>query len=156
MLEIQGGRYEFYQWDINQYLLVDNPDIKEIHFSNIYQKEAMVVEVKDGKAAVPNILLQTAMYIHAYAFCGECVQYEASYRVKQRKKPADYVYTETEIKRYDDLEQRIANLEKGGSADIDLSDYYTKEETNKAIEENRYTLPIASADTLSGVKVGKG
>lgn len=116
MLEIFGGRKEFFQWDINQYLMVDSPDIKEVHFSNVYEKQALVVEVVEGKAAVPNILLQYASYIYAYAFCGECVRYDAAYKVNQRAKPADYIYTETELKNYDDLEKRIAALEEGSGS----------------------------------------
>lgn len=41
-----------------------------------------------------------------------------------------------------------------GTNEIDLSNYYTKEETNKLIEDSAYTLPTASATELGGIKVG--
>lgn len=40
-----------------------------------------------------------------------------------------------------------------GDTEIDLSNYYTKSEVNKLIEDNKYVLPIASAETLGGIKI---
>ena len=42
-----------------------------------------------------------------------------------------------------------------GTNEIDLSGYYTKEETNKLVENSAYTLPAASAAELGGIKVGE-
>lgn len=41
-----------------------------------------------------------------------------------------------------------------GTNEIDLSNYYTKEDTNKLVEDSAYTLPTASATELGGIKVG--
>lgn len=40
-----------------------------------------------------------------------------------------------------------------GDTDIDLSGYYTKEEVDQLIEDNKYTLPTATATTLGGIKI---
>ena len=56
----------------------------------------------------------------------------------------EYVYTET------------TGWEHIGDTSVDLTDYYTKEETDEKLDKNKYTLPIASADTLGGVKIGDG
>ena len=40
-----------------------------------------------------------------------------------------------------------------GNTRIDLSDYYTKQEVEKYILDNKYVLPIASNSTLGGVKI---
>lgn len=40
-----------------------------------------------------------------------------------------------------------------GDTEVDLSNYYTKEEVNQLIEDNKYVLPAATADTLGGVKI---
>lgn len=42
-----------------------------------------------------------------------------------------------------------------GTNEVDLSGYYTKEETNKLVEDSAYTLPIASTSELGGIKVGE-
>lgn len=41
-----------------------------------------------------------------------------------------------------------------GTNEIDLSNYYTKEDTDKLVEDSAYTLPTASATELGGIKVG--
>ena len=40
-----------------------------------------------------------------------------------------------------------------GNTRIDLSDYYTKQEVEQYILDNKYVLPIASNSTLGGVKI---
>ena len=40
-----------------------------------------------------------------------------------------------------------------GSTDVDLSDYWTIEETMQYIEAHQYILPEATADTLGGIKL---
>ena len=40
-----------------------------------------------------------------------------------------------------------------GSTDVDLTNYWTIDETKAYIEENKYVLPEATADTLGGIKL---
>ena len=40
-----------------------------------------------------------------------------------------------------------------GNTRIDLSDYYTKQEVQQYVADNKYVLPIASDSTLGGVKI---
>jgi len=40
-----------------------------------------------------------------------------------------------------------------GSTDVDLSDYWTIDETKAYIEANKYVLPAATEDTLGGIKL---
>lgn len=175
MIEILNGRNCFYQWDINQKIKVNEAAIKEIHYDN-GTGTALVCSVYDYNgqrvADVPNILLTNYWAIKVYAYCGECVRFENIYEVKKRSKPDDYVYTETEVKRYETLESRIEALENGGgvvvvgavnsvngkdgnvvltAADVgalpenSLEDYYTKEETNTAINDAEKVLYVSVA-----------
>jgi len=57
VFEIADGRKEFYQWDINRYLKINDENITEVHFDNRTEITTPVVKVKDGMCAVPNILL---------------------------------------------------------------------------------------------------
>lgn len=135
MIYIQNGRDRFYQWDLNQHLVVENESIKQLHFTNALITEALITEVIDGVAAVPNILLQTDWDIVVYGTCGECVRDTAKFKVEPRIKPSDYVYTETETLNYEALEKRVAALEELGPGNVDLDDYYTKSETETKIQE---------------------
>ena len=116
MFKIQNGRDSFYQWDLNQKLIVSDQTITEVHFCNGTDNCSLVVDVyeQDGArlADVPNILLQESLDIRAYAYCGECyTKQSASFKVIARTKPADYVYTETEVKTLEYLTNKIDEIE---------------------------------------------
>ena len=119
MMRIEGGRAAFYQWDVNQRLEVENPDVQEVHFTNAVTSPALVCAVYEENgvryANVPNILLQQYWPIQAYGGCGSRVRDICVCKIIRRERPADYVYTETEVKTFDALEKRIAALEEGGA-----------------------------------------
>lgn len=122
MFRIVDGRTHFFQWDLNQQIEVMDANVTEIHYSTRITSKALVCEVKtvDNKrvADVPNILLQDTWDLKVYAVC-DCYTREATiFEIKPKEKPEDYVYTETEIKRYDDLEERITALENGGAGGL--------------------------------------
>ena len=158
MFTIYGDRKEFYQWDLEQKLIVEDRTINEVHFCNRTDECSLVCDVYDEDGIrlvnVPNILLQTDWNINVYAYCENYTKHSEVFRVKKRSKPADYMYTETEIKTWDALEQRVINLEEngvGGSVDltgyatteyvdnavnsVDLSNYATKEDVSTALSD---------------------
>lgn len=110
MLSIEGGRSCLYQWDVDQRLQVDHPEVTEVHFSNSSAQSALICEVyeEDGVryANIPNILLQEPFALRAHGCCEECVRVELIIRVVSRAKPADYVYTETEVRSFETLMHR--------------------------------------------------
>lgn len=130
MFKIYDGRDNFFQWDLNQRLIVADASITEVHFCNRTDDCALVCEVYEEEGLrlvdVPNILLQEAWDIRVYGYCdGQYTKHQARFKVAARSRPADYIYTETELKNYDDLEDRIKALEAGGGVV-----YLTKEEAN--------------------------
>lgn len=127
MLKINDGRKHFYQWDINQKLVVGKA-AKFVHFYNEIAENSLVVEVVDGFADVPNIYLTETWTIHAFAHDGEKVLCAAAFEIVPRAKPDDYVYTQTEVKTWEELDKKIDKL-----VGIDLSNYYTKEEVDAAL-----------------------
>ena len=143
MIKIFDGRNEFYQWDLNRKLIVSDLTVTELHFCNKTDDCSLVVEVKEievfahGASAVirtadvPNILLQTDWPIHVYAYCGDCYTKEsATFKVNKRTKPADYVYTETEILQYSTVIERVDKLENN-----------IGEEIEKYMEEHPIEIP---------------
>ncbi len=105
LFSIYNDRSSFWQWDTGQKLIVDDSVCQEVHFDNGTTDCALVCAVyeQDGKRLVnvPNILLQTASTLYAYAFLedddGERTKCSKCFNVYPRPKPADYVYTETEV-----------------------------------------------------------
>lgn len=118
---ILDGRNSFYQWDLNQKLIILDDSITEVHFCNKTDDCALVCEVyKDGNLTlvnVPNILLQDDWSINAYAVAADHTEHCKCFKVISRSKPADYVYTETEIKTFSLLEMRMDELESNVSAE---------------------------------------
>ena len=121
MFEILNGRGSFWQWDINQKLIVqDLPNCAEVHFSNGNSDSALVTLVKtvDGKNVcdVPNVVLQKAGYVNVFAYVIEGeekhTEYKASILILARSKPEDYIYTETETLCYKNLSEKIGDVSR--------------------------------------------
>lgn len=100
MFSILDGRTEFYQWDIDRKLVVEDDSITEVHFCNRTGECSLVCEVyteNDKRLVnVPNILLQNSWKINVYGYDINYTKHSKKFEVVERTKPADYLYTETE------------------------------------------------------------
>lgn len=140
MIKIYDGRNEFYQWDLDRKIVLSDLTVTEVHFCNKTSDCSLVVEVRevDGLhlADVPNILLQTDWPINVYAYCGDCYTKEhTTFKVNRRSRPDDYVYTETEVKRWEALEQRVnETLDSVAAAEAERNNAETE---RAAAEETR-------------------
>ena len=144
MFKIQDGRENFVQWDLNRKIFVEDESITQVHFANLSNQNALVTEVKNHLADVPNVLLQDYGTILIYGCDGNYTKYSEAYRVLRREKPDNYVYTETEVLNYNNLLGRIDNLEgnidkiiadylRENPPQVDLNGYATKEYVDNAI-----------------------
>ena len=123
MFKIADGREYFYQWDLDRQITVEDSTVKEVHFCNRTGDCSLVVEVTNGLANVPNIILQKSFDVRVFGYDGKATRHDEVFKVKARSKPADYVYTETEIKNWEDLKERVEQVEGqvDGKLDKDLS-----------------------------------
>ena len=180
MFKIYDGRQEFYQWDIDRKLIVDDPTITQVHFCNRTDDCSLVCEtyVENGLTLVnvPNVLLQTDWRIRAYAYDSFYTKFEKWFEVNARTKPTDYVYTETETLNYNSLLEKMVNIEENiGEAvsdyleendiTVDLTGYATEEYVDAAIKDIELTpgakgdpgyTPIKGIDYDDGEKGDKG
>ena len=123
-LKTVTGKESFYQWDTDQSLETEGvEENQEVHFCHKNEDTvALVCRVRkaDGKLIVdvPNELLQTSETITAYVFTmdetGNRTRHSQSFHVLPRVKPADYVYTQTEVLSYQQLDTRLSALEGEG------------------------------------------
>ena len=90
MFKIQDGRKSFTQWDLNRKIIVEDDSITQVHFTNLLNKNALVSEVKNHLADVPNVLLQDYGTILIYGYDGNYTKYVEAFRVVRREKPEDY------------------------------------------------------------------
>lgn len=99
MLTLNDGRSELWQWDTGRKLTVD-ADCTQVHFSNKLLGRSIDVDVIDGVANIPDVILQTDKYFTAWAFVGSAkngyTKISKVFKVNKRNKPADYVFTPVE------------------------------------------------------------
>lgn len=102
------------QWDKDRKVIVTGFEGgAEVHFASPGDDHgAYVVELTDGEAAVPNILLTMAGVINVYVYPAGRTVFAAALPVSAREKPDDYIYTETEVLSYKTLDEKIGDLAK--------------------------------------------
>lgn len=154
MFAIANGRKALWQWDLNQQLTVAG-DCTEVHYLNKGSPSTLTVDVKDGKADIPNILLQKAGRLIVYAYIIDAQDHHTkvceTFGIAPRPKPAEYVYTETEVKTWSDLQSQIGDL-ANLATDEKGSLVAAINEAARSGGSGAYTLPQATASVLGGVK----
>lgn len=155
MFQLEDGREQFYQWDINRKLIVEDTNIKQVHFCNRTDSCSLVCKpyVENGKylVDVPNILLQSAWKVRVYAYDVNYTKHEQYFDVVARTKPADYVYTETEVLTWETLEAKIDEKASKEYVDNEIATFDFIKVVDELPEEglpNRfYLVPKADATT---------
>lgn len=141
------------QWDVNQTISVDSP--AQVHFALQGSDECLIVESKDSKANVPNILLQDGRDILFWTVQEGQAKGMTKIAVSRKPKPSDYVYTETEVlsyqklvKRLDATEEELAEIEslKNDAPQSLPSD----SERLEKLEQNQLDLAEAIATLYKG------
>lgn len=127
MFKILDDNKVFYQWDKNRKLIIEDENIKEVHFCNRTDDIALMCEVyeKDGLRLVdvPNQLLTESWDIKVYASDGDNTRYYDTIKIIERKKPSDYVHEETEVLTYRKLEKRLSEIETNVNNKANLTGY---------------------------------
>ena len=64
---------------------------------------------------MPNVLLQTNWPIRVYAYRKDHTEVSETFKVIEKDKPEDYVYTPDEVKTWEELNDRVTALEQSES-----------------------------------------
>lgn len=116
-IRVQGN--PLYQWDTDRRVIIEPGNgvtIDDVHFSTDGENSIGVEHAADENgivsAPIPNILLQSGSNITVYAcMATDNGQHTIASRIVSvinRAKPADYVYTETEVKSYAALKKKLS------------------------------------------------
>ena len=129
MFQLEDKREQLFQWDLNRRLIVEDTSVNEVHYCNRTDDYSLVCKVYEENGLhfsdIPNILLQENFKLRVYGYDKEFTKFEEDFKIIPRSKPADYVYTETEIKSFEALEARVETLETSG--------YQTESQVNALI-----------------------
>ena len=165
-----------YQWEIGRKIRIDasvGNRAVEVQFAHPGDKEALSVTPKEENgvivAEVPNIMLQSGdkLIVFLVEMDENCVETtrHSVFHVVNRPKPADYLYTETEILSYRTLEQRIDQIEENGVSDEQIATAVEKyldknpsqggatEEEKKQIQQNKTDIEKLTQDKLDAEKL---
>ena len=147
MLELNDGRSELWQWDTGRTLIVDF-DCSQVHFSNKVFGRSIDVNVADGVAIIPDVLLQTDNDLNVWAFSGTAengyTKISKTFKVNRRNKPADYVFTPPDQTSLEEIKERVSYLESmqdPGAIKNAVEDY---------LEKNPVEAPVQSVNGHTG------
>ena len=147
MLELNDGRSELWQWNTGRTLTVDT-DCSQVHFSNKVFGRSIDVNVADGVAIIPDVLLQTDKDLNVWAFSGTAengyTKISKTFKVNRRNKPADYVFTPPDQTSLEEIKERVSYLESmqdPGAIKNAVEDY---------LEKNPVEAPVQSVNGQIG------
>ena len=113
-ITLDDGRTELWQWDTGRKIIVDDKSVSEVHYSKYSSTQAITREVIDGKAEIPNFLLQDTHAVTVYAYAGSVengyTMAEKTFNVVKKPKPANYVETEEDKAILAKLKAEIGDL----------------------------------------------
>lgn len=113
-ITLDDGRTELWQWDTGRKIVVDDKSVSEVHFSKYSSNQAITREVVNGKAEIPNFLLQDTHAVTVYAYSGSTengyTMAEKTFNVVKKPKPASYVGTEEDKAILAKLKEEIGDL----------------------------------------------
>ena len=92
MIEIIGTK--FYQWDTGRSVLVKDSEADHVHFANKGDSKAVIVEIADSQAKIPDYLFQTGKQLCAYAVKNGVTLESGIFYIAPRERPENYVYEE--------------------------------------------------------------
>lgn len=137
-ITLDDGRTELWQWDTGRKIVVDDKSVSEVHYSKYSSTQAITREVIDGKAEIPNFLLQDTHAVTVYAYSGSIengyTMAEKIFNVVKKPKPANYVETEEDKAILAKLKEEIG----------DLSELQTEAKDNLVAAINEVSEEIAN------------
>lgn len=164
-LAISDQRKHFWQWDTGRKLKVTGlAEGAQIHFHRAGMEQPFTLLVyADGSdlvCDVPDELLQEAKTFAAYTYItdayGSLTRTSKTFVVEERPKPSGYVYTPTEIRTWEQLDERVTKLEntKPIGSYNDLTDTPVYDKTRKITWDgniDNVLQKIVSADGKYGL-----
>lgn len=141
-ITLDDGRTELWQWDTGRKIVVDDKFVSEVHYSKYSSTQAITREVIDGKAEIPNFLLQDTHAVTVYAYSGSMengyTMAEKTFNIAKKPKPANYVETEEDKAILAKLKAEIG----------DLSELQTEAKDNLVSAINEAAASVGSSEFI--------
>lgn len=135
-----------YQWDTGRYITTDI-EADHVHFSNKGDSKAVIMELADSKAKIPDYLLQTGKQLCVYVVRNGITVESNVFSVNQRERPESYVYDEDQRNFVYAL---IASAKAATEAAKQAAGAATQTAQNADISANRANMAAEAAEKASG------
>ena len=142
IFKIFDGRTNFWQWDRRQKLIVLNPEVTQVHFSNRNMTHSVKrdVYVQDGVRVcnVPDDLLKIPANLVAYAMADGATVKSVKFAVVRRPMPNDYVSEQNEEidEKFTQIDIQLEALNENKADDIRYD------------EEGKYIQLVANGEPI--------
>lgn len=143
MIRIVGTA--LYQWDAGRYVTTDI-EADHIHFSNKGDSKAVIMELADSQAKIPDYLLQTGKQLCVYVVRNGITVESVVFSVNQRERPESYVYDEDQRNFVYAL---IASAEAATNAAKQAAEVAAKAGQNAGKSANRANVAAKAAEKAS-------
>lgn len=90
MIQIAGS--QLCQWDVGRSVNISDSKATHVHLANQGDSKAVIIEITNGTAKIPDYLLQTSKALNAYAVLDGVTLESRSFAVCKRERPENYVY----------------------------------------------------------------
>ena len=141
MIQIVGPHLT--QWDDGREIQVTDTKATHAHFANQGDSSAVVMALVDGKAKIPNYLLQTGKSLCVYLVLNKVTQESKTFYVSKRERPEEYVYD-------DDRRNYIYELIQSAKESTESANYAAEEATNAAqIAGDAATSAVLASDNAN-------
>jgi hypothetical protein len=115
------------QWDVGRSVTVTESEATHVHFANLGDTKAVVMDLVDSQSKIPDYLLQTGKQLCVYAVANGVTIERRTFPVTKRERPEDYVYEEDQRNYIYEMiakaERIIEDLEStGGAYNVNLID----------------------------------
>ena len=131
------------QWDTGRQVMLTDSNATHVHFANQGDSKAVIIEVTEGIAKIPDYLLQTGKMLLAYAVLDGVTIEIKSFSVRKRERPENYVY-EDDRRNY--IYELITNAE---NAVVEANQAATAANTASASANLSATRANQSADSAA-------
>ena len=154
---IQNVGPQFSQWDTGRSVSISDSNATHVHFANQGDSKAVIIEITDGAAKIPDYLFQTGKSLLAYAVLDGVTLECKSFPVRKRARPETYIYEETEVKTWESAVALALTMAresgefKGEKGDVPVKglDYYTEADKVEIVERTLASLPLSASAIIT-------
>lgn len=141
-VKIYNGRSNFYQYDINQKLIVEDTDVTQLHLSNTLSPNASIQPCYELNGMtvcdIPDSLLTCSGSLTVYAYTdGNYTKEMFSFDIVARKRPDTYV-GEEDLPKWEQQEAKIVELEEKYETLVDDVDNKLSNKANTEHNHDNY------------------